>query len=270
MCAEVAPALLDVSNLALSFGGLKALDDVSIKVPASALVSIIGPNGSGKTSLLNCISGRYRPHKGGISFDGRDLTHESAATRATHGISRTFQNLALFKHLSVIDNILVGRHRRFRSNVLFDGLFWGPSRQREVTARAEIEEIIDVLELQPLRNRAAGTLAYGQQKKIELARALAMHPRLLLLDEPMAGMTLTEKEDMAKYILHINRTMGVTIVMIEHDMRVVMDLSDRITVLSFGRVIAEGSPDEISSNSEVQRTYLGDPKMFDEIAKSRT
>lgn len=266
----MAPVLLNVSNLALSFGGISALTDVSINVSASALVSVIGPNGSGKTSLLNCISGRYRPRQGTISFDGRDLTHESAATRASYGISRTFQNLALFKHLSVIDNILVGRHRRFRPNVLLDGVFWGASRQREVTARAEIEEIIDVLELQPLRNRAAGTLAYGQQKKVELARALAMSPRLLLLDEPMAGMTLTEKEDMAKYILHINGTMGIAIVMIEHDMRVVMDLSDRITVLSFGRVIAEGAPDEISSNLEVQRTYLGDPKMFDEIAKSRT
>lgn len=269
MGADVTPALLEADSLALAFGGLLALDDVSIKVSPGSLVSIIGPNGSGKTSLLNCISGRYRPSQGSIRFDGQDLTHRSPAARASHGISRTFQNLALFKHLSVIDNILVGRHRQFKPNVVLDGLFWGPSRGREVAARAEIETIIDVLELQPLRHRAAGTLAYGQQKKIELARALAMKPRLLLLDEPMAGMTLTEKEDMAKYILYINRIMGVTIVMIEHDMRVVMDLSERVTVLSLGRVIAEGSPDEISSNSEVQRTYLGDPKIFDAIAKRR-
>ncbi len=261
--------LLEVRNLALSFGGVKALHDASVNVQEGGLVSIIGPNGAGKTSLLNCISGRYRPSEGSISFEGHDLTHKSPAIRATYGISRTFQNLALFKHLSVIDNILVGRHRRFRPNVLLDGLFWGPSRQREIEARVEVEAIIDVLELQALRHKPAGTLAYGQQKKVELARALAMTPRLLLLDEPMAGMTLTEKEDMAKYILHINRTMGITIVMIEHDMKVVMDLSEHITVLSFGRVIAQGTPDEISSNAEVQRSYLGEPGMFDAMTEDR-
>ena len=262
--------LLDVRNLSLSFGGVKALHQVSVQVSAGALVSIIGPNGAGKTSLLNCISGRYRPNEGSISFDGRDLTSKSPAERASYGISRTFQNLALFKHLSVIDNILVGRHRRFKPNVFLDGLFWGPSRRREIDARIEVEAIIDVLELQALRHQPAGTLAYGQQKKIELARALAMKPRLLLLDEPMAGMTLTEKEDMAKYIVHINRTMGITIVMIEHDMKVVMDLSEHVTVLSFGSVIAAGSPDEISSNPEVQSSYLGEPGMFDAMVEERT
>ncbi len=261
--------LLDVRNLSLSFGGVKALHQASVQVLPGALVSIIGPNGAGKTSLLNCISGRYRPDGGSISFAGLDLTSKSTAERASYGISRTFQNLALFKHLSVIDNILVGRHRRFKPNVFLDGLFWGPSRRREIEARVEVEAIIDVLELQALRHQPAGTLAYGQQKKIELARALAMQPRLLLLDEPMAGMTLTEKEDMAKYIVHINRTMGVTIVMIEHDMKVVMDLSEHITVLSFGRVIAEGSSDEISANPEVQRSYLGEPEMFSAMAGER-
>lgn len=265
----MATTLLDVRNLVLSFGGVKALRNASITVSAGALVSIIGPNGAGKTSLLNCISGRYRPREGSISFDGHDLTHKSPAMRASHGISRTFQNLALFKHLDVIDNILVGRHRRFKPNVFLDGVFWGPSRRREIEARAEVEEIIDILELQPLRHRPAGTLAYGQQKKIELARALAMKPRLLLLDEPMAGMTLTEKEDMAKYILYVNRVMGVTIVMIEHDMKVVMDLSEHITVLSFGSVIAEGTPDDISSNAEVQRSYMGEPGMFETMVEAR-
>lgn len=267
--SDVTDTILQVDNLALSFGGVHALTDVSLAVTAGALVSIIGPNGAGKTSLLNCISGRYRPRHGRIAFAGNDLTHLSPSARAAFGISRTFQNLALFSHLSVIDNILIGRHRRFRPNVLLDGLFWGPSRRREVIAREEVETIIDLLELQPLRHRIAGTLAYGQQKKIELARALAMKPRLLLLDEPMAGMTLTEKEDMSKYILHINRSTGITIVMIEHDMRVVMDLSEHITVLSFGRVIARGNPEEIVANPEVQRSYLGDPDMFDNIAKGR-
>jgi len=261
--------LLEVDNLALSFGGVRALDGASIAVAAGALVSIIGPNGAGKTSLLNCISGRYRPSQGSIRFDSHDLTRLSPAKRAGYGISRTFQNLALFSHLSVIDNILIGRHRRFRPNVLLDGLFLGPSRRREVVAREEIETIIDLLELQPLRHQIAGTLAYGQQKKIEIARALAMQPRLLLLDEPMAGMTLTEKEDMAKYILYINRTMGVTVVMIEHDMRVVMDISEQVTVLSFGRTIAKGSPDEILADPLVQRSYLGDSDMFDAAAEGR-
>ena len=261
--------LLEVDSLALSFGGIDALTDVSLSVPQGALVSIIGPNGAGKTSLLNCISGRYRSKRGRIRFAGHDLTRLSPSARAAHGISRTFQNLALFSHLSVIDNILIGRHRRFSPNVLLDGLFWGPSRRREVEAREEVETIIDLLELQPLRHQIAGTLAYGQQKKIELARALAMQPQLLLLDEPMAGMTLTEKEDMAKYIVYLNRTAGITIVMIEHDMRVIMDLSEDITVLSFGKVIARGTPDQVMADPQVQRSYLGDPHMFDSIAEGR-
>lgn len=249
--------LLEINDLCLSFRALKVLNNVSLTVPEGQVVSIIGPNGAGKTSLLNCISGRYKPSSGSIRFDGRELTHMSAADRAALGISRTFQNLALFRHMSVIDNILIGRHRRFRQNTLLDGIYWGPSRRAEIRAREEVEHLIDLLEMQTLRDKIAGTLAYGQQKKVELARALALGPRLLLLDEPMAGMTFTEKEDMAKYILHINRTMGTTIAMIEHDMRVVMDMSEDVTVLSFGQVIARGTPDEVIADPAVQASYLG-------------
>ena len=253
----VTKPLLEISGLCLNFRALKVLTDIHLTIPEGQVVSVIGPNGAGKTSLLNCISGRYRPSAGSIRFDGRELVAMSAANRAALGISRTFQNLALFRHMSVIDNILIGRHRRFRQNTLLDGFFWGPSRRAEIHAREEVEHLIDLLEMQSLRDKIAGTLAYGQQKKVELARALALSPRLLLLDEPMAGMTFTEKEDMAKYILHINRTMGTTIAMIEHDMRVVMDLSEAVTVLSFGQVIAHGTPDEVIADPDVQRSYLG-------------
>ena len=251
--------LLIASDVAIRFGGVQALVDVSFSVRQGELFSIIGPNGAGKTSMLNCISGRYRPTSGSIRLDGVDITHLSPSRRAAIGIGRTFQNLALFGHMSVLDNIMVGRHHLLRNNFLTGALYWlGGARKEELAHRREVEDIIDFLEIEAIRHATAGTLSYGLRKRVELARAVALKPKLLLLDEPMAGMNLEEKEDMARYILDLNEEWGMTIIMIEHDMGVVMDISHRVMVLDFGRKIAEGLPAEIMDNPHVKTAYLGE------------
>ena len=251
-------ALLAAEGVTLEFKGVRALHDVSFKVRPGELFSIIGPNGAGKTSLLNCVSGRYQPTRGAIRFDGQLISGRSPAIRAQLGIARTFQNLALFAHMSVIDNIKVGRHHLLKKGFLAGGLYWlTGARDEELEHHAAVEEVIDFLEIQAIRNRAAGTLSYGLRKRVELARAVAAKPKLLLLDEPMAGMNLEEKEDMARYIHDLSREWAMTIVMIEHDMGVVMDMSDRVMVLNFGEKIAEGTPAEVSAHPQVRAAYLG-------------
>jgi len=249
---------LAVEQVAIGFGGVRALDGVSLTVPKGAITSIIGPNGAGKTSLINCISGRYIPQSGVIRFEGKEITRMPPARRAELRIARTFQNIALFKHMSVLDNLMAGRHALMRSGLLACGLWWGPARREEIAHRQAVEEIIDFLEIAHVRRKPVGMLSYGVQKRVELGRALALEPRLLLLDEPMAGMNSEEKEDMVRFILDINQERGVTCVLIEHDMGVVMDISDRVAVLDFGRKIGEGSPEEVRQNPEVIRAYLGD------------
>jgi branched-chain amino acid transport system ATP-binding protein len=252
-------AILEVEGVSLHFGGIRALTDVGFAAHAGELLSIIGPNGAGKTSILNCISGRYRPTEGRILFKGRDITRLRPSHRAALGIGRTFQNLALFGHMSVLDNIMVGRHHLLRNNFLTGSLYWiGGAQREELQHRRAVEEIIDFLEIQHVRRTIAGTLPYGLRKRVELARAVALKPDLLLLDEPMAGMNLEEKEDMARYILDLNEEWGMTIIMIEHDMGVVMDISRHVIVLDFGKVIAAGLPQEVQSHPEVRRAYLGD------------
>lgn len=251
-------SLLQLSDVSLSFGGVRALSDVNLSVESGALFSIIGPNGAGKTSLLNCVSGRYAPSKGRIRFDDKDITGLPANKRAAIGIGRTFQNLALFGHMTVIDNILVGRHHLIKNNFLTGSLYWiGGAQREELEHRRAVEDIIDFLEIQHVRHAVAGTLPYGLRKRVELARAVALKPRLILLDEPMAGMNIEEKMDMARYIVDLNEEWGMTVVMIEHDMRVVMDISHRVAVFDFGRKIAEGTPAEVLVNADVRRAYLG-------------
>lgn len=250
--------ILDVRGVSLAFGGLQALKDVSFSVPRGILFSIIGPNGAGKTSILNCLSGRYRPQRGGALFEGEDLLRRPVSARAGLGIARTFQNLALFDHMSVLDNILVGRHHLMRGGFLRGAIYWlGGARREEVEHRAEIEKIIDFLEIQRVRHTPAGALPYGIRKRVELARAVAARPKLLLLDEPMAGMNLDEKEDMARFIVDLNEEWGISVVMIEHDMSVVMDISEEVLALDFGEVIAHGSPSEIMAHERVKTAYLG-------------
>lgn len=250
--------LLEARDVSLSFRGVRALSHVELSVSRGELFSIIGPNGAGKTSMLNCISGRYTPTEGQILLDGRDITAMSPSSRAGLGLGRTFQNLALFNHMNVLDNIMVGRHHLLKNNVLTGSLYWLVGGQKEELAhRREVEEIIDFLEIPHIRKAVAGTLPYGLRKRVELARAVALKPRLLLLDEPMAGMNLEEKEDMARYIIDLNEEWGMTVVMIEHDMAVVVDISHRVMVLDFGRKIAEGEPDVVMSKPEVKKAYLG-------------
>ena len=253
-----ADVVLEADHVSLSFGGVHALADVSFQVRKGEMFSIIGPNGAGKTSMVNCISGRYSPTEGRILLQGRDITKLRPSARADLGLGRTFQNLALFGHMSVLDNIMVGRHHLLKNNFLTGSLYWiGGARKEELRHRHDVEEIIDFLEIQHVRGAVAGTLSYGLRKRVELARAVALRPNLLLLDEPMAGMNLEEKEDMARYINDLNVEWGMTVIMIEHDMGVVMDISDRVMVLDFGRLIAQGLPGEVMDHPKVKQAYLG-------------
>ncbi|WP_426414622.1 ABC transporter ATP-binding protein [Aestuariirhabdus sp. LZHN29] len=254
-----ATPLLQVENVSLAFGGVKALTDVGFSVNKGEVFSIIGPNGAGKTSMLNCVSGRYSPNHGRILFRGDDVTRLKPNARAELGIGRTFQNLALFGHMSVLDNIMVGRHHMLKNNFFTGPLYWfSPAKREELEHRRAVEDIIDFLEITHIRKAIAGTLSYGLRKRVELARAIALKPDLILLDEPMAGMNLEEKEDMARYIMDLNAEFGMTVTMIEHDMGVVMDISDRVMVLDFGKKVAEGTPDEVMANEHVQKAYLGE------------
>jgi branched-chain amino acid transport system ATP-binding protein len=257
--ADTPAPILEARHVTLRFRGVTALSDVSFVVREGELFSIIGPNGAGKTSIVNCISGRYRPAEGAILYRAQDITQLRPNARATLGIGRTFQNLALFHHMTVLDNIMVGRHHLLRNNFVTGPLYWlTGARREELAHRRRVEHIIDFLDLQPVRKALAGTLPYGLRKRVELARAMALEPRLILLDEPMAGMNLEEKEDMARHIVDLNEEFGMTVVMIEHDMGVVMDISHRVLVLDFGCTIADGEPDVVLADSRVKRAYLGE------------
>ncbi len=249
--------LLDVDNVSLSFGGVKALENVSFDVRESEIRAIIGPNGAGKSSMLNVINGFYHPQDGAITYKGKTRNQMRTHDAAAQGIARTFQNIALFKGMTTLDNIMTGRNLKMRVNLFLQALHIGPARREEMEHRAFAERVIDFLEIQSIRKTPVGRLPYGLQKRVELGRALAAEPDLLLLDEPMAGMNTEEKEDMCRFILDVNNEFGTTIVLIEHDMSVVMDISDRVVVLDYGRKIADGSPDEVRANKQVIEAYLG-------------
>jgi len=254
---QIGDVLLDLQNVSLAFGGVKALSDISFNVREHEIRAIIGPNGAGKSSMLNVVNGVYTPQQGSIVFDSKTFARMSPRRAAEMGIARTFQNLALFKGMSVLDNIMAGRNLRIRSGLLAQALHIGPARREEIRHREFVEHIIDFLEIQAYRKTPVGRLPYGLQKRVDLGRALAMEPRLLLLDEPMAGMNVEEKQDMSRFILDVNDEFGTTIVLIEHDMGVVMDISDRVVVLDYGKKIGDGRPDEVRANEDVVRAYLG-------------
>jgi branched-chain amino acid transport system ATP-binding protein len=257
MSKQIGDVILNVQNISLSFGGVKALADISFDVREHEIRAIIGPNGAGKSSMLNCINGVYTPQQGQITFRGQTFSHMDSHQVAVMGVARTFQNLALFKGMSVLDNIMTGRNLRMKSNLFLQAIRFGPAQREEFEHRQRVEEIIDFLEIQPYRKTPVGQLPYGLQKRVDLGRALALEPQVLLLDEPMAGMNVEEKQDMCRFILDVNDEFGTTVVLIEHDMGVVMDISDRVVVLDYGKKIGDGTPDEVRNNPEVISAYLG-------------
>jgi branched-chain amino acid transport system ATP-binding protein len=254
---QVGDIILDVKNISLSFGGLKALSDISFDVREHEVRAIIGPNGAGKSSMLNCINGVYTPQHGTITFRGQTFDHMNSRQVAEMGVARTFQNLALFKGMSVVDNIMTGRNLKMTTNIFQQAIRLGAASREEAVHREFVEHIIDFLEIQAYRKTPVGRLPYGLQKRVDLGRALAMEPQVLLLDEPMAGMNVEEKQDMCRFVLDVNDEFGTTIVLIEHDMGVVMDISDRVVVLDYGKKIGDGTPDEVRRNEDVISAYLG-------------
>jgi branched-chain amino acid transport system ATP-binding protein len=264
---------IKIENLSLSFGGVKALTDINIEVRDKEILAIIGPNGAGKTCILNCLNGFYKPQVGEITFDGKRITRIRPDKAARLGLARTFQNIELYTGLSTLDNIMAARHVVMKQNMLASALYFGWAHKEEVKHRKTVEDIIDFLEIESIRKNTVGMLPYGMRKRVELGRALALEPKVLLLDEPMAGMNLEEKEDIARFIVDIFEGQGVTypdtpvlrdgvscIILVEHDMGVVMDIADRIVVLDFGKKIAEGTPEEIKNNPKVIAAYLGEEK----------
>ena len=254
---RIGEVVLEMNNISLAFGGVKALTDISFSVREHEIRAIIGPNGAGKSSMLNVINGVYTPTQGNIKFDGKEFSRMNPRRAAEMGVARTFQNLALFKGMSVLDNIMTGRNLRMKSSIFAQALRLGSAEREEIRHREFVENIIDFLEIQAHRKTPVGRLPYGLQKRVDLGRALAMEPRMLLLDEPMAGMNIEEKQDMSRFILDVNDEFGTTIVLIEHDMGVVMDISDRVVVLDYGKKIGDGTPDEVRQNEDVIRAYLG-------------